>query len=86
MSSSYRLGEHLERFVQDQLATGKYSTESEVVQAGLRLLEEREWEQKRALEDIRETIAADRRRGKTTPADEVFERLETKIREKFGHS
>ena len=86
MSGDYRLGEHFERFVQDQLATGRYSTEGEVVQAGLRLLEEREWEQKQAIEDIKETIAADRRRGMATPADEVFERLETKIREKLGHS
>ena len=83
MSGTYLLGEHFERFVQDQLATGRYATESEVVQAGLRLLEEREWGQKEAIEDIRCTIAASRRKGKVTPADEVFERLETRIREKL---
>lgn len=36
------LGPHFERFVQNQLETNRYADASEVVQAGLRLLEEAE--------------------------------------------
>ena len=41
MPSSYTLGSHYEDFVQSQLESGQYSSASEVLRAGLRLLEER---------------------------------------------
>lgn len=37
---SVSLTEHLDAFVKSELATGRYRTASEVVRAGLRLLEE----------------------------------------------
>lgn len=37
---SVSLTEHLDLFVRSELATGRYRTASEVVRAGLRLLEE----------------------------------------------
>ncbi|HEY1261374.1 MAG TPA: type II toxin-antitoxin system ParD family antitoxin [Stellaceae bacterium] len=41
-STSISLEEHLAGFVERQLADGRYGSVSEVVQAGLRLLEEHE--------------------------------------------
>lgn len=41
-NTSISLGEHHEDFIQDQLKTGAYKNASEVVRAGLRLLQERE--------------------------------------------
>ena len=42
MSSSYSLGPHFDTFIQEQLASERYASASEVVRAGLRLLEEHE--------------------------------------------
>jgi antitoxin ParD1/3/4 len=41
-NTSISLGPHFARFVETQLAAGRYGTASEVVRAGLRLLEEHE--------------------------------------------
>ena len=41
-NTSISLGEHHEDFIQEQLRTGAYKNASEVVRAGLRLLQERE--------------------------------------------
>jgi len=40
--ASYSLGDHFEKFVQTQIAHGRYQNASEVVRAGLRLLEDYE--------------------------------------------
>ncbi len=41
MSGSYSLGEHLETFIKQQVATGLYNNESEVVRDALRQAESR---------------------------------------------
>lgn len=41
-NTSISLGEHHEEFIQEQLRIGAYKNASEVVRAGLRLLQERE--------------------------------------------
>lgn len=41
-NTSVTLGDHYNKFVTEQIASGKFETASEVMRAGLRLLEERE--------------------------------------------
>jgi antitoxin ParD1/3/4 len=81
MPSSYTIGEHFEDFIKSQVTTGRYSTASEVIREGLRLLEQRELERLREVEEVRQLIAGSRDDPRPTrPADEVLDRLEAKYR------
>jgi len=76
--TSVALGPHFEAFVRDQVQSGRFNNASEVVRAGLRLLEDTEHRKQLELDALRAEIAAGRASGPGKPADEVFERLEAK--------
>jgi len=56
MATSYSIGKHFEGFIQTLLESGRYSTASEVMRDGLRLIEEREERRKAKLEALRAEI------------------------------
>ncbi|MDB5582156.1 MAG: CopG family transcriptional regulator [Bradyrhizobium sp.] len=68
MATSYSIGKHFEGFIQTLLASGRYSTASEVMRDGLRLIEEREEHRKAKLETLRAEIQKGLDSG---PAEEV---------------
>lgn len=68
-----------EGFVRDKVKAGAYSSEEEVVSAALGLLQKQDGDYERQLEWLRDAIAAgvaQVRAGKSSPAEEVWERLE----------
>ncbi|PAT42003.1 type II toxin-antitoxin system ParD family antitoxin [Vandammella animalimorsus] len=78
MPTSVALGNHFETFIRDQVQSGRFNNVSEVVRAGLRLLEEREERRQLELEALRAEIAAGRTSGPAISTDAVFDRLEAK--------
>ena len=77
MPSSYTLGPHYEEFVQAQLESGHYSSASEVLRAGLRLLEERN-DRLRSLDEALMRGVDDANAGRVRSAKRVFAELEAK--------
>ncbi|PUA41366.1 type II toxin-antitoxin system ParD family antitoxin [Pseudomonas protegens] len=71
------LGKQLEGYIRHLVDSGRYNSKSEVLQEGVRLLQDRETR----LVALDASIArglADADSGRTTPAREVFDRLATK--------
>lgn len=64
-NTSVTLGEHFASFVEEQVVRGRYGSVSEVVQAGLRLLEEQE----RKVEALRAALIEGEESGKSGPFD-----------------
>jgi len=71
------LGQQLEEFVDRLVASGRYRSKSEVLREGVRLIQDRE-ARLAALDRSMAKGQADSELGRTTPADEVFDRLEAK--------
>jgi antitoxin ParD1/3/4 len=68
MASSYSIGKHFEGLIDSLIESGRYSTASEVMREGLRLVEEREERRKAKLEALRAEIQKGLDSG---PAEEV---------------
>lgn len=64
-NTSVSLGDHFSDFIEAQVQTGRYGSASDVVRAGLRLLEEHETKVK-ALQDA---LIAGEESGKAAPFD-----------------
>lgn len=80
MPTSVALGPRFETFVREQIASGRYNNVSEVLRAGLRLLEDEEKAREMKLQDLRVAIKAGLDSDRARPAEEVFDRLEAKYR------
>jgi antitoxin ParD1/3/4 len=76
MPTSIALSPHFEKFVHEQIDSGRYGNVSEVIRAGLRLLEEHEQAMK--IEQLRVAIAQGIESGEGVPAEDVFERMRAK--------
>lgn len=63
-----------------QLSTGRFNNASEVVRAGLRLLEDQEQMQALKLHELRAAVAAGANSGPGKDADAVFNRLGKKYK------
>ena len=79
MPTSVALSPHFETFIRQQVDSGRFNNVSEVVRAGLRLLEEREAEQATKLQALREAIAVGLASGPDLSEEEVFDELEAKL-------
>ena len=89
MSSSFALSEHFEAFVRNLVASGRFRDPSEVVQAGLRLLEDREADlrtRRAELEASFEEALADVEAGNGMSIDDVDAHFERRRAggERFG--
>jgi antitoxin ParD1/3/4 len=79
MANSVDLGRKLEAVVDELVARGRYNSKSEVLREGVRLVQERE-KRLAALDAAIERGLADADAGRGKPVDEVFDRLERKLR------
>lgn len=77
MPTSVALNPHFESFIRSQIDSGRYNNVSEVIRAGLRLLEDQQ-RQATYLEELRSAIQAGLNSGASRPADEIFDRLEAR--------
>ena len=68
MATSYSIGKHFEGLIESLIESGRYSTASEIMREGLRLVEEREERRKAKLEALRAEIQKGFDSG---PAEEV---------------
>ena len=64
-NTSVSLGDHFAGFIDERIASGRYSSASDVVRAGLRLLEEHE----ARVEALREALVEGERSGPAEPFD-----------------
>ncbi|HVN89819.1 MAG TPA: type II toxin-antitoxin system ParD family antitoxin [Candidatus Binataceae bacterium] len=64
-NTSFSIGEHFSHFVEEQIQQGRYSSASDVVRAGLRLLEEQEAK----LAALRAALDQGEQSGASTPFD-----------------
>jgi len=78
MALSITVGERFEKFVKEQVEGGRYNNASEVVRAGLRLLETEEELRKRKLAELDAALArgiADAEAGRVHSIEEVRDYL-----------
>lgn len=80
MPTSVALSPHFESFVKQQVSSGRFNNVSEVVRAGLRLLEDQEQLTSLKLQELRASIDAGTASGAGVDADQLFDRLEAKYR------
>lgn len=78
MPTSVALSPHFESFIRDQVESGRYNNVSEVVRAGLRLLEDTERQKDMQLQALKAELGAGKASGPAQNAAPVFDRLKSK--------
>ncbi|QCI98447.1 type II toxin-antitoxin system ParD family antitoxin [Agrobacterium larrymoorei] len=76
-NTSITLGDHFASFIRDQVQTGRYGSTSDVVRAGLRLLEEHEAKVK----SLQDALIAGEQSGEPRAFD--FEAFKTRKRAEY---
>ena len=84
MATSYSIGEHFEGFIESLLESGRYSTASEVMREGLRLLEEREERRKAKLEALHAEIQKGFDSGPAEEVGDMFARIKAEGRKRLA--
>ena len=84
MPASVTLSPHFEKFIQEQIKSGRYNNASEVMRAALRLLEDQHVRARLQQQELRAAIAAGVASGEGKSADAVLNRLEAKYRKQAG--
>ena len=75
--ASISLGDHFEKFAQEQIAQGRYQNVSEVVRAGLRMLEDYEMSRQERVRRLKAKINdAWDDSGPSRRATDAFDRIE----------
>ena len=81
---SITLPKDMARMIRQKVEEGAYASNSEVIREGLRLMQEQEALRRHKLDWIREKIDESRRDPRpSVPAEEVFDRLETRLEAKY---
>ena len=83
--ASIALGNHYESFIRQQLESGRYNNASEVVRAGLRMLEDFEASRERWLRQEIPARMTEMRNDPSAgvPAEQVFDELEAQHRQRM---
>ena len=84
MATSYSIGKHFEEFIAGLIESGRYSTASEVLREGLRLIEEREQRRKAKLEALRAEIQKGLDSGPAEEVGDMFERIKSEGRKRLA--
>jgi len=84
MASSYSIGKHFEGMIAGLIESGRYSTASEVMREGLRLVEEREERRKARLEALRAEIQKGFDSGPMEEVGDMFERIRAQGRKRLA--
>ena len=79
MPTSVALGPRFESFVREQIASGRYNNVSEVLRAGLRLLEDAEKARVARLDELRAAVRAGLDSGEPLDEDAAFAEVERRI-------
>jgi antitoxin ParD1/3/4 len=86
MTTSYSIGEYFESFIEGLIESGRYSTASEVMRDGLRLIEEREQRRQAKLEALRAEIQKGFDSGPAEDVDiaEMFKAIKARGRQRLA--
>ncbi len=82
-NTSVSLGDHFTEFVEKQVASGRYATASDVLRAGLRILEEEEQRLEWMRSQVAEGIAAIEAGDVFEESDELWEGIDREVDERI---